>query len=143
MVAVAGMTAAAAMAADAPKGWWDSITETALSDRNAVASAAARRCLGESGTLTLGQIVARSGMPALPVARALRRMGARGQVEILRPLRGSREAVNRSAGRRPVFYRLVRDRDGEHAWQQRVTAPLPISRFRDWCRETELACGVW
>jgi hypothetical protein len=26
MVAVAGMTAAAAMAADAPKGWWDSIT---------------------------------------------------------------------------------------------------------------------
>lgn len=113
--------------------------DSALNDRNAAVSAAARRHLGESATLTLEQLVARSGMPALPMARALRRMGARGQVEILRPIRG----VNRGVGRRPVFYRLVRDRDGDHMWQQWVTVPLPISRFRGWSREAELACGIW
>jgi hypothetical protein len=117
--------------------------DTVLNERNADVSAAVRRCLGESGTQTLEQLVARSGMPVLPMARALRRMGARGQVEVLRPLWGTRDVANRRAGRRPVFYRLVRDRDDEHVWQQLVTAPLPISRFRGWSRDAELACGIW
>lgn len=91
---------------------------------DAAACAAVRRCLDEHAAMTLEQLVVKSGMPALTMARTLRRMGAGGQVEVLRPL-------FRPAGgmRRRIYYRLLRDRDCDYAWQQWVTAPLPVSRF--------------
>ncbi len=107
------------------------------------AGAAVRRCLDENAAMTLEQLVARSGVPALAMARSLRRMGAGGQIEILRPLSGSTDRWKGGTNKRRVFYRLVRAHDSEYAWQQWVTAPLPVCRFRDWSRDAEQACGVW
>ncbi len=109
--------------------------------RDEAASVAIMRCLDESEAMTLEQLVARSGMPALSMARALRRMGAGGQIEILRPLSGPQNGWKRGERRRRVFYRLVRVRDGDYVWQQWITAPLPVSRFCDWSRGALEVCG--
>jgi hypothetical protein len=108
--------------------------ETARDD---AACATVRRCLDEYAAMTLEQLVARSGMSVLTMARTLRRMGAGGQIEVLRPLSGLRDGWKRGERRRRIFYRLVRDRDGDYVWQQWVSAPLPVSRFCNWQMETE------
>jgi hypothetical protein len=108
--------------------------ETARDD---VACAAVRRCLDEHAAMTLDELVARSGMPVLTLARTLRRMGAGGQIEVLRPLSGPRNGWKRGERRRRVFYRLVQDCDSDYTWQQWVTAPVPLSRFCNWSREED------